>query len=87
MKDDDQAPNEAALIKDAGGDVDCEHIWTAEGEGGCTENPGVWSTGGTSLVFKTHCLNCGLQRTEWFAGFQRNPGEHDTVFFFQPPGK
>src|SRR5262245_61541092 len=31
------------------GDSPDDHDWTAEGDGGCDENPGVWSTGGTSL--------------------------------------
>lgn len=56
-----------------------DHDWTSEGEGGCTENPGVWSTGGTSMTFASHCRKCGLHRTEHHTGSQRNPGEHDTV--------
>jgi len=77
-------PDHDALIKAAGGDHDCDHDWTSEGEGGCTENPGVWSTGGTSLVFHTHCRTCGLKRVERSTGSQRNPGEHDTVEYTQP---
>lgn len=61
------------------GDDPEDHDWTSEGEGGCDENPGVWSTGRTSMVFKSHCRKCGLHRTETTTGSQRNPGEHDTV--------
>jgi len=77
-------PNHDALIKAAGGDVDCDHEWSSEGEGGCDENPGVWSTGGTSMVFVSHCTQCGLRRRENHTGSQRNPGEHDTVEYEQP---
>ena len=77
-------PDHDALIKAAGGDTDCDHDWTAEGEGGCDQNPGVWSTGGTSMVFRSHCRKCGLHRIENHTGSQRNPGEHDTVEYTQP---
>lgn len=77
-------PNHEALIKKAGGSNDCEHDWTSQGEGGCTQNPGCWSTGGTSMVFKAHCKECGLHRTEHWCGSQRNPGEHDTFVYEQP---
>jgi len=56
-----------------------DHEWTRAGEGGCDSNPGVWSTGGTSMVFHSHCRRCGLHRTEHHVGSQRNPGEHDSV--------
>lgn len=77
-------PDHDALIREAGGDICCKHDWSAEGEGGCQENPGVWSTGGTSMVFKRHCRKCGLKRTENWTGAQRNPGEHDTFEYEQP---
>lgn len=77
-------PDHDDLIRAAGGDTDCEHDWTSDGEGGCTENPGVWSVGGTAMIFKTHCRECGLHRTERHTGPQRNPGEHDTVEYEQP---
>lgn len=70
---------EAMRHKQSCGDDPDDHDWTSEGEGGCTENPGVWSTGGTSMVFSSHCRNCGLHRTEYHTGSQKNPGEHDTV--------
>jgi hypothetical protein len=78
-------PNHDALIR-AGGDIRCDHEWTREGEGGCDENPGVWSTGGTSMMFRSHCVHCGLIRTEHITGSQRNPGEHDTVTYELPDG-
>jgi len=80
----DIEPNHKALIRAAGGDPDCEHDWTSEGEGGCTENPGVWSTGGTTLVYASHCRKCGLHREEVDPGSQRNPGQHPTVKYYQP---
>lgn len=80
----DIEPDHDALIAAAGGDTDCDHKWTAEGEGGCTENPGVWSVGGTAMTFATHCRKCGLHRVEHHTGSQRNPGEHDTVTYKQP---
>jgi hypothetical protein len=80
------APDEESLMKDAGADDDCDHefISTVEVEGGLKKNPGVWSTGGTSMVLKSHCKFCGLMRTERHTGSQRNPEEHDTVEFEMP---
>ena len=79
-------PNEESLISDAVGPYDeiCgnspdDHDWTSEGEGGCKENPGVWSLGGTKMVTSQHCRSCGLAREEHVVGAQRNPGECDTV--------
>lgn len=79
-------PDHDALIRAAGGDTDCDHEWvaTCEIEGGCRENPGVWSNGGTSMTFRTHCACCGLKRTERRTGSQRNRGEHDTVSYEMP---
>lgn len=86
-------PDHSSLIRAAcgregwgrccGGDPD-DHDWTSEGEGGCRENPGVWSTGGTSMSFASHCRACGLRRSEHACGSQRNPGEHDTVSYEMP---
>jgi len=79
------APNHARLISNAAG---CgkvcgynpnDHDWTREGEGGADDNPGVWFTGGTSMVFESHCRRCGLHRTEYFTGTQRSPSECNTV--------
>lgn len=61
-----------------------DHDWTSEGEGGLKENPGVWSTGGTSLLTKDHCCRCGLHRTQKITGSQRNPGEHDRTEYEMP---
>lgn len=76
-------PDHAQLIRQVaesgccGNDPD-DHEWTREGEGGCDENPGVWSRGGTTLVFSSHCKNCGLHRTIVDPGTQHNPGECTT---------
>lgn len=77
-------PDHDSLIRAAGGDPECDHDWTSEGEGGCSESPGVWSHGGTSMSFASHCRLCGLHRREYHTGSQRNPGEHDTVSYEQP---
>jgi len=60
------------------------HDWSREGEGGCDENPGVWATGGTTIVTKSHCTICGLRRTATDLGPQRNPCECDTVEYIEP---
>lgn len=77
-------PNHEALIKAAGGDPHCDHDWTSEGLGGCRENPGVWSLGGTAFKISSRCRRCGLRRDEHICGAQRNPDEHDTVSYFLP---
>jgi hypothetical protein len=61
-----------------------EHDWTSEHEGGCRENPGVWSTGGTSMVFIARCKHCGMERIERTTGSQHNPGECDTTEYSEP---
>lgn len=66
------------------GDDPDDHDWTGEGEGGCRENPGVWSLGGTAMSLDRHCRTCGLRRHEHSCGNQRNPGEHDTVSYEFP---
>jgi hypothetical protein len=60
------------------------HDWSAEGCGGCKENQGVFSNGGTALTFITRCTRCGLQRTENVTGSQRNAGDCDTVSYSHP---
>ena len=77
-------PDHDALIEAAGGDVDCDHVWSREGEGGCDENPGVWSTGGTTIVTREHCTCCGIIRESVSRGSQRNPGECDRVTYSLP---
>ena len=75
----------AAMGRDGGcGLSPDDHDWTSEGEGGCDENPGVWSLGGTKIVVKSHCKKCGLKRTEVSVGSQRNPGEGDSVEYEAP---
>jgi len=61
-----------------------DHDWTSEGEGGCDQNPGVWSTGGTSMTFASHCRTCGLHRKQYQCGSQRNPGDHDRTVYEMP---
>ena len=77
-------PDHTALILLAGGDPDCDHEWSREGEGGCNENPGVWSTGGTTIVTREHCTCCGIIRETKSRGSQRNPGEVDSVTYSLP---
>lgn len=59
------------------GTEDEDHDWESPIElvGGCEENPGVWSTGGTSFHFEYVCSKCGMYKTVKTAGQQRNPGE------------
>jgi hypothetical protein len=72
-------PDHQTLIRDAVGPYNeavcgldpSDHDWTSVGEGGCAENPGVWSPGGTTLVFRSHCRRCGLMRIEQIAGSRR----------------
>ena len=61
-----------------------EHDWTSEYEGGCSENPGVWATGGTSMLCVAHCRICGMSREQTTTGVQRNPGECDTTTYGNP---
>lgn len=61
-----------------------DHDWTSEGEGGLTENPGVWSVGGTAIAIHDHCRVCGLHRKTLHRGSQKNPGEHDEVEYTMP---
>jgi len=53
------------------------HAWV--GVGGCTENPGVQSLGGTTFVWDAECRWCGVRRRVTQYGWQRNPGECDTI--------
>ncbi len=62
------------MVEKCGPDPDC-HDWTSRGEGGCDDNPGVYSLGGTAMSFASHCRKCGLHRTTLDRGWQRNPGE------------
>lgn len=80
----DIEPDHDAAIKAAGGDPDCDHDWSGEGEGGCDQNPGVWSTGGTSFRTVSHCTGCGVRRIEHVTGSQSNPGDVDTTTYEMP---
>jgi len=53
------------------------HEWVASYAccGGLRDNPGVWSTGGTGMLYSTVCARCGQIKTEREPGSQRNPGE------------
>lgn len=74
-------PDHAALLRRAGAPADCDHEWasTVEVDGGCDENPGVFSRGGTTMVFSSHCARCGVRRVETRHGAQRDPGQSDSV--------
>jgi hypothetical protein len=83
------APKHQRQIRSAMGDRGCgtdpdDHTWTGEGHGGCSENPGVWSTGGTGISISEHCEVCGLVRHTHLRGSNRNPGESDTVSYRAP---
>lgn len=58
-----------------------EHDWCSPHEvvGGLDSNPGVWSTGGTTIVTREVCPHCGCYRRTTSYGSQRNPGQCDTV--------
>lgn len=65
---------------------DGEHDWQAPYHlvGGCRENPGVWSTGGTSFTVTEVCARCGIYRTTHIPGSQRNPDEPLESVRFSP---
>ncbi|PTY04557.1 hypothetical protein DB347_17740 [Opitutaceae bacterium EW11] len=58
-----------------------EHDWCAPQHvvGGCDSNPGCWSQGGTSMLFRRVCRNCGRYSETTYAGSQRNYGEPTEV--------
>lgn len=61
------------------GDGDEDHDWVRPLDvvGGCRENPGVFSDGGTSMKFYSICSKCGIYKIERHSGSQRNPGALD----------
>lgn len=83
--------NERDEIREAIGyipDVDaCTHEWRRPYAvvGGCRENPGVWSMGGTRLREEEVCKRCGLYRTTYYAGSQRNPDEPEERREYEAP--
>ena len=46
-----------------------DHAW-ALAAGGCAENPGVWSSGGTAIHCEEVCTRCGLHRVTTHGGSQ-----------------
>lgn len=63
-----------------------EHTWERpEWLGGCRENPGVWSRGGTTMAYHSVCA-CGCHLHEIQYGSQRNPGQMDTSEYEYPDG-
>lgn len=58
-----------------------EHDWCSPHEvvGGMTENPGVFSKSGTTIVFVTVCSKCGCKKVETNYGSQRNPQQCDQI--------
>jgi hypothetical protein len=59
------------------GDEDEDHDWQSPIElvGGCTHNPGVFSTAGTRFDCFEVCGRCGMYKHSWALGRQRNPGD------------
>lgn len=57
------------------------HDWRANPDDGCSENPGVWSRGGTAIAITEYCLHCGMRCEQHLTGIQRNPGESDTTTY------
>lgn len=68
------------------GEDDEDHDWQSPLElvGGCTENPGVWSTGGTSFRYEYVCAKCGMYKTVNTTGQQKNPGDLDESVEYSP---
>jgi len=54
-----------------------DHEW--HWHGGCDSNPGVWSLGGTTLLFVSRCRYCGATRRVTAYGWQRPPDQCDQV--------
>jgi hypothetical protein len=55
---------------------DAEHDWEGDGLAG--------SNGGTSRTYSSHCRKCGMSKTEYDPGSQRNPGDSATVEYGEP---
>jgi hypothetical protein len=69
------------------GTEDVDHTWASPYElvGGVRENPGVWSTGGTSFRYEWVCAKCGTYKTVYETGTQRNPGELPETTEYRAP--
>jgi len=76
--------DEDELIREAGGDPDCDHEWTGEGEGGIAENPGVWGSNHGGIYTRRHCSRCGVVRIE-DTGATDCRGARTTVVRFEAP--
>jgi hypothetical protein len=68
------------------GDSDDDHKWVrpVEAVGGCTQNPGVFSLGGTTMAFVSICSRCGIRKTRIDYGVQKNPGDVDHTKYEEP---
>lgn len=66
--------------------VEDEHEWESPHEvvGGLSENPGVWSLGGTTIRTVEVCKHCGWHKKETNYGAQRNPQQCDTIEYMEP---
>ena len=71
----DLKPDDSALIRQAGGNPYCDHLWI---------DSGSVSLGGTTLVHESHCSICRLIRSETCYGSQRNPEQADKVRYSMP---
>ena len=60
-----------------------DHDW--QGVGGCRENPGVQSLGGTTIEITRRCRACGIVEVSRYVGSQRNPGECDRRSYAEGP--
>lgn len=56
-----------------------QHQWTTRGVAGNSE--GAMLLGGTTTQFLARCRACGMERREVHNGWQRNPGECDSVTY------
>lgn len=61
-----------------------EHDWCSPHDivGGLKENPGIWSTGGTTIVSIEVCSHCGCKKRTVNYGSQRNQGQCDTIEYY-----
>ena len=64
------------------------HRWTSAGMGGCSENPGVWSLGGTAYATAERCAHCGTVRNTYIPGSQeRAQGKRMRVTYLPAPSR
>ncbi len=62
------------------------HVWREpfSAVGGCKENPGVWSGGGTRMSYHSVCRLCGCHKHTSDPGCQRNPDEATETVTIKP---